>query len=122
METDEEREREEALGRAASEAVTGLVGLYRAYDGDEAQVGETLYELEKSARRSWRDEPEHPADVARLRAHAEEMFGPIKLVDWAILYDAAIIVYEYRASELIRRWSVSVGEDRRIVSGIITIG
>ena len=47
--------RNERMTEAGAKVVDALKELYRAVDGDEAAVGEVLYECDKAARRSWNE-------------------------------------------------------------------
>lgn len=54
LELDAEDERTQILTDAGAEVTDALTKLYELTDGDEAQVGEMLYEINKAARRNAR--------------------------------------------------------------------
>jgi hypothetical protein len=48
----------ERQAEAGGEVASALLRLYHLHDGDEAAVGEQMYEIDKAARRAYRDEME----------------------------------------------------------------
>lgn len=87
IEERQQDERAEALSTAGGEAVVALRRLYRLNDGDEAAVGELMYEIDKAARRTWQEVKDEPDECwVFLRGNLSDgfkVYGPYPNFDEA---------------------------------------